>query len=84
LVKFLNSNPPFKFKVLIKPLEEDFTPETERSNLFGSHWSNQWLTQNRVIFCVRGVISPLLANVYLHYALDQWVEAWRRKWREGT
>jgi len=20
----------------------------ERSNLFGSHWSNQWLTQNRV------------------------------------
>ena len=21
-----------------------------------------------VIFCVRGVISPLLANVYLHYA----------------
>jgi hypothetical protein len=21
----------------------------ERSNLFESHWSNQWLTQNRVI-----------------------------------
>src|SRR6201992_2397910 len=25
------------------------------------------------------VISPLLANVYLHYAFDLWVEAWRRK-----
>ncbi len=23
-------------------------------------------------------ISPLLANVYLHYALDLWVEAWRK------
>lgn len=27
------------------------------------------------------VISPLLANIYLHYALDQWVEAWRKKAR---
>jgi RNA-directed DNA polymerase len=26
-------------------------------------------------------ISPLLANVYLHYALDLWVEAWRRRAR---
>jgi group II intron reverse transcriptase/maturase len=25
------------------------------------------------------VISPLLANVYLHYALDLWVHQWRRK-----
>src|SRR5712664_4259875 len=24
------------------------------------------------------VISPLLANVYLHYALDLWAERWRR------
>jgi hypothetical protein len=27
-----------------------------------------------VIFCVSGVISPLLANVYLHFVLDQWIE----------
>ena len=26
-------------------------------------------------------ISPLLANVYLHYALDEWVAAWRRQAR---
>jgi len=25
------------------------------------------------------VISPLLANVYLHYALDLWAEQWRRR-----
>src|ERR1700678_3776234 len=25
------------------------------------------------------VVSPLLANVYLHYVFDLWVEAWRRK-----
>ena len=25
------------------------------------------------------VISPLLANVYLHYVFDVWVEAWRKK-----
>jgi RNA-directed DNA polymerase len=24
------------------------------------------------------VISPLLANIYLHYGLDQWAEGWRR------
>lgn len=29
------------------------------------------------------VISPLLANVYLHYVLDLWVEAWRRKEARG-
>ena len=26
-----------------------------------------------------GSASPLLANVYLHYAFDQWVQAWQRK-----
>ena len=27
------------------------------------------------------VISPLLANIYLHYVFDLWVEAWLdKKW----
>ena len=26
-----------------------------------------------VTFCVRGVISPLLANLFLHYAFDAWM-----------
>ena len=25
------------------------------------------------------VISPLLANIYLHYVFDQWVEQWRKR-----
>ena len=29
------------------------------------------------------VISPLLANIYLHYALDLWVEKWREKQAQG-
>lgn len=29
------------------------------------------------------VISPLLANIYLHYAFDLWVEAWREKVATG-
>jgi hypothetical protein len=29
------------------------------------------------------VISPILANIYLHYALDLWVEAWRRNVAHG-
>jgi RNA-directed DNA polymerase len=29
------------------------------------------------------VISPLLANVYLHYVFDLWVEVWRKKVARG-
>jgi group II intron reverse transcriptase/maturase len=29
------------------------------------------------------VISPLLANIYLHYALDLWAERWRRQEATG-
>jgi len=29
------------------------------------------------------VISPLLANIYLHYTFDLWVNAWRKKWAQG-
>src|SRR5437867_5765853 len=28
----------------------------------------------KITFCVRGVISVMLSNVYLHYALDLWFE----------
>ena len=34
--------------------------------------------------CPQGaVISPILANVYLHYVLDLWAHAWRRKRAAG-
>jgi RNA-directed DNA polymerase len=29
------------------------------------------------------VVSPLLANIYLHYVFDLWVSQWRRKWAHG-
>src|SRR6202158_2368731 len=28
------------------------------------------------------VISPMLANVYLHYVFDLWVNVWRNKWAQ--
>lgn len=30
-----------------------------------------------------GIISPLLANIYLHYALDLWAHDWRKKHARG-
>jgi RNA-directed DNA polymerase len=30
------------------------------------------------------VISPLLANIYLHYVFDLWVEVWRKKVARGS
>jgi RNA-directed DNA polymerase len=29
------------------------------------------------------VLSPLLANIYLHYVFDLWVEVWRKKCAQG-
>ena len=29
------------------------------------------------------VISPLLSNIYLHYVLDEWVQAWRKSEASG-
>src|SRR4051794_34166028 len=36
-------------------------------------------------FCqiVGGVISPILANVFLHYIVDLWVHQWRRQQAAG-
>jgi RNA-directed DNA polymerase len=31
-----------------------------------------------------GVASPLLANIYLHYAFDLWAERWRRHHAQGN
>ena len=42
----------------------------------------EW-TESKVGTPQGAVISPLLANIYLHYAFDLWVEAWRRKVAHG-
>jgi RNA-directed DNA polymerase len=41
------------------------------------------LLKLEVIYCVGGVISPMLANIFLHYILDLWVNSWRRKHAGG-
>jgi len=31
-----------------------------------------------------GSVSPLLANIYLHYVFDQWVQRWRKRSARGS
>jgi len=40
-------------------------------------------TQSEVGTVQGGSVSPLLANVYLHYVFDLWVQRWRRKQAHG-
>src|SRR6266571_4612071 len=42
-------------------------------------WAAPTSEMLEITFCVRGVISPLLANVFLHYVFDLWVRDWRRQ-----
>jgi RNA-directed DNA polymerase len=40
--------------------------------------------KTEVIYCAGGVLSPLLANVYLHYVLDLWADHWRKTQARGN
>ncbi len=42
----------------------------------------QW-SESKVGTPQGAVVSPLLANVYLHYVFDLWIEAWRQKVAKG-
>lgn len=50
-------------------------------------WLHAGVMENGVLHEVEegtpqgGIISPLLANIYLHYVLDVWANAWRKKAR---
>lgn len=41
------------------------------------------ITRSEVGTVQGGSISPLLANIYLHYAFDLWVQQWRRRHAKG-
>ena len=43
----------------------------------------QW-SESKVGTPQGAVVSPLLANVYLHYVFDLWIEAWRKKVARGV
>lgn len=44
---------------------------------------NNKITQSEVGTCQGGGISPLLANIYLHYVFDLWVHKWRERKAHG-
>ncbi len=48
----------------------------------GVSGDGQW-SETKVGTPQGAVVSPLLANVYLHYVFDLWVEAWRKKEAKG-
>ena len=43
---------------------------------------SQW-SETKVGTPQGAVVSPLLANIYLHYVFDLWVEVWRKKVAQG-
>jgi len=45
--------------------------------------NGQW-SETKVGTPQGAMISPLLANIYLHYVFDLWVHAWRRKVARGV
>src|SRR6202167_4396506 len=48
----------------------------------GTSKDDQW-SESKVGTPQGAVVSPLLANVYLHYVFDLWIEAWRKKVARG-
>ncbi len=52
-------------------------------------WMKAGVMKDGVLHAVKegtpqgGIISPLLANIYLHYALDLWVLSWRKTQARG-
>src|ERR1700751_4176263 len=58
---------------LIVPCDIDVLPFTSQiKNRMGPPSLDQTL-ELEVTFCVQGVISPILSNLFLHYAFDLWM-----------
>ena len=63
--------------------ERSATKASTVAGLERSTWDRY--CQLKAEFCqiVGGEASPLLANIYLYYAFDLWVESWRKKYAAG-
>src|SRR3982751_1966729 len=46
-------------------------------------WDRHRQIERKFCTIVGGVINPILANVFLHYAVDLWVHRWRRRSAAG-
>jgi hypothetical protein len=57
--------------------------KSQIKNLVSCSPPRQGAFKLKIYFCARGVVSPLLANVYLHYVFDLWVDVWRRRVAKG-
>ena len=55
------------FDINILPLKTEINQRVPASP------SRDYSFKLEITFCVRGVASPLLANLFLHYALDRWL-----------
>jgi group II intron reverse transcriptase/maturase len=61
----------------------------KRVHRFVKKWLNAGVLEEGVLnepdegVAQGGSISPLLANIYLHYALDLWVDCWRKNHARG-
>src|SRR6267142_2463861 len=73
-----------------KPVRRVFIPKADRRVVrLIQKWLNAGVLEDGKRIRVEegtpqgGSASPLLANVYLHYVFDLWVQAWRQKWAHG-
>src|ERR1700758_67970 len=61
-----------------------FRPRRRLMAVHRPHPQEQRHPPDQVTFCVQGVISPLLANIYLHYVYDLWADQWRKRTATGS
>ena len=67
-----------------QPRPEDFIGKNScpRTEKYLTRINGEW-SETKVGTPQGSVVSPLLANVYLHYVFDLWIEAWRKKVARG-
>src|SRR5262249_36345015 len=71
----INTTAPTEHDIRILPETSQLACDTPRP--FKSSITQRDI-EAEVAHCVGDVISPLLANVYLHYVFDLWADWWRR------